>query len=159
MGRAPASFKSMGNPEKVNPFTKIEDMMSRKRRRTHQEEPGKAPQTEKGKEQQEQPLKVPPREPVQEEQPEELPIEETVQKGTVLHSKEKEPENQEAQQKAQAKQKEIGIKGKTQEGTSREGITTIVLAEEPDHETEFLTPPSGVDKCLEEAMKDDGGCQ
>ena len=153
MKSAPASFKSMGNPEKANPFAKIEDMMSKKMRKIHLEEPRKAPQTEKVKDQQEQPLKALPKEPVQEERPQEPLPEKTVQKGEVPHSKEKEQTNQEAQQKEQAKQKEIGIKGKTQEGTSREGITTIVLADEPDHAAEFLAPPSGVDRCLEEAMK------
>ena len=51
MKGALASFKNMGDPEKANPFAKIEDMMSRKRRKIHKEEPGKAPQIEKAKEQ------------------------------------------------------------------------------------------------------------
>ena len=153
MKGAPASFKSMGNPEKANPFAKIEDMMSKKRRKIHQEEPGKAPQTEKAKEQQEQPQKALPKEPVQEELPQEPLAEETGQKEQLPHSKEKEQTNQKAQQKEQARQKKIGIKKKAQEGTSKEGTTTINLTDEPEHVEEIMVPPSGVDRCLEEAMK------
>ena len=149
MKGAPTSFKNMGDPEKANPFAKLEDMMSRKRRKTHQEEPGKAPQTEKAKEQHEQPQKLPPKEPVQEDQPQEPLREGPVQKEPMPHSKEKE----QAQQKEQARQKENGIKGKDQEGTSKEDTTTINLIDEQQQVEEFMVPPLGVDGCLEEAMK------
>ena len=44
-------------------------------------------------------------------------------------------------------------KGKAQEETNEEGTTTINLTDEPDKEEELVTPPSGLDSCLEEAMK------
>ena len=93
---APASFKNMGDPEKANPFAKVEDMMSRKRRKIHKDAPGKAPQTEKTNLQQDQPQEPLPKEPVQKEQPQQ--------------SKEKE-ETREAQQKEQTKQKEVERQG------------------------------------------------
>ena len=69
----PASFKNMGDPEKANPFAKVEDMMSRKQRKIHKDAPGKAPQTEKTNLQQEQPQEPLPKEPVQKEQPQHSP--------------------------------------------------------------------------------------
>ena len=78
------TFKNLGDPEKANPFAKIEDMMSRKRRKIHKDAPGQAPQTEKTDEQQGQPQEPLSKELVRKEQPQQ--------------SKEKE-ENREAQQK------------------------------------------------------------
>ena len=135
---APATFKNMGDPEKANPFAKIEDMMSRKRRKIHKDAPGQVPQIEKTDVQQGQPQEPLPKEPVQKEQPQQ--------------SKEKE-ENREAQQKEQTKQKEDEGKGKAQEKTNEEGTTIINLTSEPDREEELITPPSGLDSFLEEAMK------
>ena len=37
---APISFKDIGNPKKVNPFDKVEEMVSQKRRRLYEQTPG-----------------------------------------------------------------------------------------------------------------------
>ena len=75
-----------------------------------------------------------------------------MQKEQPQQSKEKE-ENREAQQKEQTKQKEDEGNGKAQEKTNEEGTTIINLTSKPDREEELITPPSGLDSCLEEAMK------
>ena len=59
----------------------------------------------------------------------------------------------EAQQREQAKQKEAEDKGKAKEGTSEGNTTTINLTDEPDREEDLVAPPSNLDNCLEEAMK------
>ena len=112
--------------------------MSRKQRKIHKDAPEKAPQTEKTNLQQDQPQEPLPKEPVQEEQPQQ--------------SKEKE-ETREAQRKEHTKQKGVEDKGKAQEETNKGGTTTINLTDKPDKEEELVTPPSGLDSCLEEAMK------
>ena len=100
---APASFKDMGDPGRANPFAKVEDMMSRKQRRIHKDEPGKAPQPEKTNLQQDQMQEPLPKEPMQEQ---------------LQQSKEKE-ETREAKQKEHTKQKGVEDKGKAQKETGQ----------------------------------------
>ena len=66
---APVSFKNMGDPRRANPFAKVEDIMSRKRRKIHKDAPEKAPQTKETYLQQDQPQEPLPKEPMQEERP------------------------------------------------------------------------------------------
>ena len=127
------SFKDIGNPKQVNPFDKVEEIVSRKQRRLYGQTPGATQQVEQPLPQQEQQQDPPQHEPApQVAQPQ--PLEE---------------ENLEAQ----AKQREAKDKGKEKEGASREDVTVINLTNDPDKEEETVVPPSNLETCLEEAMK------
>ena len=130
---APISFKDIGNPKKVNPFDKVKELVSRKQRRLYGKNPGATQQVKQTLPQQGKQQDPPPHEPV-------------------LQASQKQP-LEEGNLEAQAKQREAKDKGKEKEGTNRENITTINLTDDSDKEEELVVPPSSLETCLEEAMR------
>ena len=99
-----------------------------------------------------QPQESLPKEPVQKEQPQQAKEKEDTREAQQKEqTRQKEVESN--KKKEQTKQKEVESKGKAQEKTNEEGTTTINLTNKPKQEEELVTPPSGLDGCLEEAMK------
>ena len=129
----PISFKVIGNPKKVNPFDKKEELVSRKRRRLYGQTPGATQQVEQTLPPQGQQQDPPPHEPV-------------------LQASRQQP-LEEGNLETQAKQREAKGKGKEKEWIDRENITTINLTEDPDKEEELVVPPSSLETCLEESMR------